>query len=386
MNNTIKIGFLFPYSSIYPHISKDIIDGFMAAIPEKHKQCFQFFPEYIDQGKRDLIKTAINKFTSFHNVDIISGIISYKAIPDIITTIGQRKKIGFFFDMGEYLPPIQPLPTDLFSNSFLMWQLEYALGYWSQNTFRGKGAILMSVYDAGYNMHSSFWQGAINAGAEEIDMHTIPYDPQMKSILPVLPMFFEKIEKSKVEYLHVLLCGNEALEFYSAFKQSNLYGKLPLIVSPHMSSETIISKVDNLNITCYSASGWDYHSPLEQNQAFKRNYEASAGRQATSFAVLGYEAGLAFYSILHELQKNDFQTALTHLKNESITGPRGPRNFHLGTNISTFPIAIEKITFQPFKPLRMTIAQGLTMPYNHNVFSDIHEHCVSGWENPYLCI
>jgi len=386
MGKVIKIGFLFPYSSIHPNISRDIIDGFFAAIPESYKSNFQFYPEYIDQGKRELIKTAINKCIAFHNVDIVSGLISYKTIAEIIATIGQRNKIGFFFDMGEYLPPVYPLPADLFCNSFLIWQNEYSLGYWSQNTYKGKGAILMSIYDAGYHMHSSFWQGAISAGAEEIDMHTIPYDPARKSILPVLPTFFERIEKSKVSYLHVLLCGHEAVEFFCAFRESSLYGKIPLIVSPHMASDEILSQVDNLNITCYSASGWDYFSTSEPNQNFRRIYESASGKKATLFAVMGYEAGLAFYNILPELQKNNREAVLSFLKNGTITGPRGERNFHLGTKINTPPIEIEKITFQPLKPLRIIVGQGKAISYDHAVFSDIHNNCVSGWENPYLCI
>jgi branched-chain amino acid transport system substrate-binding protein len=386
MNKVIKIGFLFPYSSIHPDLTKDIIDGFYAAIPQKFKKSFQFFPEYIDLGKKDLVKVAINKLVSFHNVDIISGFISYKSIPDIIPAIQQRNKIGFFFDMGEYLPPVYTLPVDLFVNSFLIWQMEYALGNWSQSTYKGKGAMLMSVYDAGYHMHSAFWQGAISAGATEIDMHIIPYNPDQSSILPVLPGFFEKIEKSKVDYLHVLFCGNEAVDFFRAFKESSLYGKIPLVVSPHMASDEIINMTGNLDIKCYSASGWNYYSTSEHNQSFKKVYESATGKKASLFAVMGYEAGLAFLNVLPDLLRDDKEAVRSFFKNGTITGPRGVRNFYLGTKLNMPDIEIEKITFQPLKPLKIIIEQGKAMPYNHSVFSDIHNLCISGWENPYLCV
>ena len=386
MGKVLKIGFLFPYSSIHPNMSRDIIDGFYAAVPKQHKRSFQFYPEYIDQGKRELVKTAINKLISFHNVDIISGLISYKSIPDIIPIVHQRNKIGFFFDMGEYLPPVYELPVDLFSNSFLIWQLEYALGSWSQSTYQGKGAMLMSVYDAGYHMHSAFWQGAISAGAQEIDMHVIPYNPDHKSILPVLPSFFEKIEKDRVDYLHVLFCGEEAIDFYRAFKESTLYGKIPLIVSPHMASDEIINRTSNLDIKCYSASGWNYYSTTEQNQLFKRTYETSTGKKASLFAVMGYESGLAFLNVLPELQRNDKEAVLSFFRNGTVTGPRGVRNFRLGERLNQPEIEIEKITFQPLNPLKIIIEQGKAMPYNASVFNDIHSLCVSGWENPYLCV
>ncbi|HUW07826.1 MAG TPA: hypothetical protein VMW01_16390, partial [Williamwhitmania sp.] len=99
MNRTIKIGFLFPFSTITPNMSQDIIDGFFTAIPELFRKNFQFFPEYIDKGSNELVKTAVNKLIMFNNVDIISGIVSYKVIPEITSIIEQRKKLAFFFDL-----------------------------------------------------------------------------------------------------------------------------------------------------------------------------------------------------------------------------------------------------------------------------------------------
>jgi len=386
MNKVIKIGFLFPYSSIHPTMSRDTIDGFYSAIPKAYKGSFQFIPEYIDQGRKELIKVAINKLITFHNVDIISGFISYKSIPDILPVLQQRNKIGFFFDMGEYLPPVYTLPVNLFSNSFLYWQLEYALGNWSQATFKGKGAILMSVYDAGYHMHSAFWQGAISAGAQETDVHVIPYHPTLKSILPVLPSFFEKIEKSKVDYLHVLFCGNEAVDFYRAFKESPLYGRIPLIVSPHMACDEILDKTGNQDIQCYSASGWNYNSTSIPNKSFKKTYESETGKKAGLFAVMGYESGLAFLSVLPEFQRNETEKVMSFFKNGIITGPRGERNFYPGAKLNQPEMEIEKITIQKNNPLKIIIDQGKAMPFNDAVFNNIHDLCVSGWENPYLCV
>jgi len=367
-------------------MSRDTIDGFYSAIPKHYKGSFQFIPEYIDQGRKELIKVAINKLITFHNVDIISGIISYKSIPDIIPIIQQRNKIGFFFDMGEYLPPVYTLPVNLFSNSFLYWQLEYALGNWSQATFNGKGAILMSVYDAGYHMHSAFWQGAISAGAQETDVHVIPYHPDLKSILPVLPSFFEKIVKSKVDYLHVLFCGNEAVDFYRAFKESPLYGRIPLIVSPHMACDEILDKTGNQDIQCYSASGWNYNSTSNPNKLFKKSYESETGKKAGLFAVMGYESGVAFLSVLPELQRNETEKVMSFFKNGIVTGPRGERNFYQGAKLNLPEIEIEKISIQKNNPLKIIIDQGKAMPYNDAVFNNIHNQCVSGWENPYLCV
>lgn len=386
MRKIIKIGFLFPYSSIHPDMSNDIMDGFYAAIPEQYRGYFQFYPEFVNQGEAEYVKAAINKLCMFHQVDILSGFLSYKLLPEVLQLISQKKKLSFFFDMGEYLPPLEPLPETIFYNSFQFWQQEYALGNWAQKHFGGKGALLMSVYDAGYHIHSSFWQGAISGGAEEIDMHTIPYKPELTDLKSSLPHFFNLIESAKIDYLHAIFCGNEALDFFSLYKQSGLYKKVPLVVSPHMASDAIISKINNLGVEFYSASGWNYFTKSNINQKFRQQFEQSTGRKATVFAVLGCEMGLAFLPIMPQLQKGDIDNAINFLRTYQVDGPRGLRNFWIDNKSQKPAISIEKISLQTTSYSQIVVEQGTAMEYNHMIFEDIHTHAVSGWKNPYLCI
>ncbi len=386
MKKVIKIGFLYPYSSIFPQISQDIVDGINSAIPEIHRRSFQFFPEYINLGESSLVDAAFRKLISFHDVDIISGVISYKLIPDIVQIMQWRKKIGIFFDLGENLPPLESLPINLFFNSYMLWQKEYAMGFWAQQKFNSKGAIVIGSYDAGYQMHSSFWQGAIDAGAEEIDLHVLPYQPDQSSILHLLPAYFDKIEKSKVEFVHAIFCGNEAVEFFTAFKKSTLFGKVSLIVSAPMLTDHILSQINNLNIPCYSATEWNYASEEHFNQNFKRAYETYSSRKANLFALLGYEVGLTLLQALPELENGDIDRAISVIKQTTIKSARGDRNLHLDNCTEIPPIQIEKITIQGFEPQKIVVEQYNAMHFNHNSFSDIHNESISGFKNPYLCI
>jgi len=386
MNKIIKIGFLFPYSSIHPNMSNDIMDGFYAALPATYHQYFQFYPEFVDQGGSESVKAAINKLRLFHHVDVLSGFLSYKLLPEILPSGKGKDPLCFFFDMGEYLPPLYPLPDNWFFNSFQFWQLEYALGNWAQKRFGGKGAMLMSVYDAGYHIHSSFWQGAILAGAKEIDMHIIPYNPNVPDIKIVLQNYLSRIEKSGVDYLHALFCGNEALDFFSAYKQSGLQKKIPLLVTPHMASDVVLSKISNIGLQFYSASGWNYQLNTTQNKLFKRQFELFAGRKSTVFAVMGYEMGLALLPVLPQMQKGDLESVISYLKASYIVGPRGKRNFSINHNFEKPAVEIEKFSVQAASYSELLVEQGTAMEYNHAVFEDIHNQCASGWKNPYLCV
>jgi len=101
---------------------------------------------------------------------------------------------------------------------------------------------------------------------------------------------------------------------------------------------------------------------------------------------MGYESGLAFMNVLPELQRNETEKAISFFKNGTVTGPRGVKNFYLGAKLNLPEIEIEKISIQNRDPLKIIIEHGKAMPYNDAVFNNIHNHSVSGWENPYLCI
>jgi branched-chain amino acid transport system substrate-binding protein len=175
-------------------------------------------------------------------------------------------------------------------------------------------------------------------------------------------------------------------EFFDEYKQSGLNKKIPLVVSPHMASDAILSKIRNLGLDFYSASGWDYKLPTEANQRFKNRMETFSGRKASVFALMGYEMGLAFLPILPQLQRGDMDTAIRFLKSHHIEGPRGKRNFWIDNKDENPSIEIEKISLNGLEYSQLIVEQGNSMAYNHVVFEDIHNNCVSGWRNPYLCV
>jgi branched-chain amino acid transport system substrate-binding protein len=86
------------------------------------------------------------------------------------------------------------------------------------------------------------------------------------------------------------------------------------------------------------------------------------------------------------LQKGDTNSAIHFLKTYQIEGPRGKRNFWIDNKDEKPDIEIEKISLQPMSYTQLVVEQGTAMEYNHAVFEDIHNQCVSGWKNPYLCV
>lgn len=386
MIKNVKIGFLAPYSSIYPKMVPSLISGFYSAIPEKYHALFQIIPEYIGQGGEKQVIETSNKLLSFNHVDILSGFVSYKVVPSLIPGIENQGKLAFFFDSGEYIPYTHHISDSVFFNSFQMWQSQYALGHWAHQQFGGKGAVIAPIYDGGYHLQSAFRQGAAMAGAKEMNFHILKYKQDGSQVTKQIQDLFQQIKIDAPSYIHALFCGNEALEFYDEFCKSSLHKHIPLLVSAHMASDEILSQVSNLNLQFYSASMWNYNSIEEANILFKKRVKQFAGQKPDFCTLLGYETGLLFEKLIPLFQKRDWDEIKKRLKYENIEGPRGKRSFFLDSEYATPLIDIEKGSFQNNTVSKIIIEQGKAMQYNHDTYEKIHKENVSGWQNPYLCV
>lgn len=386
----LKIGFLTPYSGIYPEMSNHVVYGLLMPFVKystQGKQLFAIEPEYIKQGGAQAVKDAVQKLIFFNRVDIISGVISYQNIPDIMPIIEKHNKLGFFFDSGEYIPHTPQISSNIFYNSMQLWQSEYALGNWAQQEYGGKGAVVVGLYDAGYHMHSAFLQGASAAGGEAIDLAVLgrPED-QSATFSHHLDTYFSQIVENPPEYIHALFCGQEAIQFIAKYQASSLRNKVPLIVSNHMASEEILEPLLHLDQDIYSASLWNYKDNSKLNQNFVKGYQQSMGQRPNMFNLLGYEAGLIFREMTDSLEKRDWKKVQNTLQKKSIRGPRGSVNFYPKSGFDLPSIAIEKLRIQNNKATRMIVSRGKGLKYDSHIFEEIHQGSVSGWQNPYFCV
>ncbi len=384
---SIKIGFLSYYSSIYPDMASDMVAGFFAALPEGivQENFFLFVPEYMRQAGNKYAIEGVQKLISFDRVDIISGLISYRVVPDIVQLVERQNRLGFFMDMGEYIPYNHHISDRLFFNSFQYWQSEYALGFWAHKTFGELGSVVMSLFDSGFHLQNAFRQGAILAGASAIEFSVLTDDPGRLNVTDKTRAYIARIEQAPPKYVHAILCGKEAIDFMKVYRESSLYSKVPLIISAHMASEDILDQIDT-DLSVYAASLYNYGNIDKYNTAFKKNYEFKAGRKANVFSLMGFEMGLVMLELMPLLRKRDFVTAAQQLKTQTIRSPRGERSFYLDSSYALPVIDIEKVDVQNRQVKKIVVEQGRALKYNHAIYDEIHSECVSGWQNPYLCV
>jgi branched-chain amino acid transport system substrate-binding protein len=287
--------------------------------------------------------------------------------------------------MGECVPYFDHFSPRIFYSSQQIVQSQYALGYWAQKEYGNSGMMVMPVYEAGYHLNAAFYKGACAAGADTMGLHVLPKDPLNINNFN-LSAFFSEIEKNPPSYVHAIFTGSMANAFIKAWRQSAFYNHIPLVVVENIAYDDVLEDVADLDIEMFSATTWSRNSENVRNKEFVTKYENTGGQMANIYGLLGYEAGLALKEVKHHILKRDLDTAAKLLQKESVSGPRGERNFYPLSGFSLPLIDILKISTSHKKIYKTVLSQGRGLKFDSPDFKEIYEEGVSGWQNPYMCI
>jgi branched-chain amino acid transport system substrate-binding protein len=387
MTGPIKIGVLTPFSSVYPYYGHHLMAGMLLGLypgaPKKNE--VQFIPVYTKMGDPASALEAVNRLVFFEQADIISGLINYQSVPDIIPVIERYNKLAFFIDMGEYIPWFNYLSPRVFYSSQQVWQSQYALGNWAAKEYGDGGMMIMTLYEAGYHISNTFHKGAMDAGSSRLDMHIIPHDKSDPKKME-LDDFFSKLRKNPPPYVHAIFAGSLGNDFLQLWKDSGFHKQIPLVVVENMVYDDLLEDAAGLDLELFSASTWSRDAESTHNVEFVKRFENNGGQMANIFGLLGYEAGLALREVKPLIQKRDWGQVTDLLQKESVTGPRGERNFYPASGFSLPVTDIINVKTSFKKIYKTVISQGKGLKFDSVAFKEIHEGSVSGWQNPYLCI
>lgn len=387
MNASLTVGFLTPYSGIYPHYAPHLFTGWLLGmgLDPARQQTIRFVQEYTQMGGIAQSEAAAQKMLFFNRVDVLSGLISYKALPGLIPLVERDRKPAFFFDMGEYVPHFPHLSPDIFYASHQLWQSQYALGYWAEQRFGSGGHVVMPVYEAGYHLNSSFQQGVAAAGGTRLQLTVLPFDPNDPQKME-LDELFARLTKEPPPYVHAVFAGSIGNRFLQKWISSGLHRKIPLVVNETMAYDDVLEDVRHIDFEMYTAQQWMREDENNINQRFVKQFEAVAQQPANIYVLLGYEAGLVWKEVLPYALKRDWDTVKQQLRNGIVNGPRGERNFYPASGFALPVTNILRIHTTGNKIHKIILDQGKGMRFDAGEFEVIHNESVSGWQNPFLCI
>lgn len=387
VNKPIKIGFLSPYSGIYPFYAQHLTTGLLVGMGKdpRTQTEVQFIPAYTHMGGAKQNEEAARQLLFFDHVDILSGLISYLSVTPLVPLLEHGKKIGLFFDMGEYIPYFPYVSPNVFYCSQQLWQSEYALGRWASQTF-GPGMMIAPIYESGYHLDKAFRQGTLaNGKGGTILQHLLSFDAGDPGRLD-LTAFFEDVGKNQPAYVHAIFAGPMGVRFLQQWRESDYNRRIPLLINETMAYEDMLEDVQHLGLEVYAPSLWSHGSETPSNRSFVREFESLTGQKANIYALMGYEAGIALREILPDVVKRDWETVKALLQKKVIHGPRGERNFYPASGFVLPETNIVKIKTEHGQIHRVIVDRGKGLRHDAPEFKEIHQGCVTGWQNPFLCI
>jgi ABC-type branched-subunit amino acid transport system substrate-binding protein len=357
----IKLGLLIPSSSILP-MGKEFENGLKESLVAFTKsQQVEFYPEFIGQGGTKKVEEALDKFFNYHQVDLVTGIVSNKVAMDVADKF-EKKRIPFIINnIGEHFPDSRKFNSYVFLNSIHIWQQVWSLSNWAVNKFGKKGMFVSGMYDAGYNFMKMMSDGMQAASADS----EIPY-----SVAPMsnsqgfsqVEKVFEHIEMFKPDFVFSFFCGSEATDFLNGYVKKGYHKTIPLLSLPFLLESF---DINGEQITIYTP--------------FSSKNELKEGASSETSSSIFYQLGQVTGNIIAEgLKKNGLSNLVEALREDTtinVSNAGQDNKIYLVENIHNGDKSnIKKHIEKELPTINNTSTQFLTAI----------DELSSSWENPYL--
>ena len=359
--DSITIGVLLPNSTIFP-ISKEFEKGLKEGL-KSHDIEVELVKEFIGGGDIKLTENACNKFFSFDDVDVVTGVISNKAAATIAERFKGKGIPLLVNNPGGHVPPVTEYNEYIFINSMHLWRHAWTLGHWGVQTFGKKGMYLAAVYDAGYGFSQMFYEGMMAAGATAADWSfSVPPMPQGGGLTD-MSIIFPFLEQYQPDFIFANFCGAETTLFLNEFIARGWHHKTKVLGLPYL-----LAPFEPLNddLTVYTTLPIEEAPDVSAATAFRYlglqagKYISQAAANATGKAELRAELAKipAMFNVASGIISAATQLTLSE---HTITAGNTEISSKALTRHQAFPIDIPKLT-------QLTAQPG------------------AGWFNPYLGI
>jgi branched-chain amino acid transport system substrate-binding protein len=380
-----KVGFLLPRSTVYPLAGFDFLDGYKSYLKHLNiEDNITIVTENIGFGlDEEEVYSKNEKLLLQENVDVVVAFIDGRCAEMLTPLYNATGKILVLVNIGaHYSFEANSSPNIIhltFNEAFNCW-LTGKLAATENNKI---ATMATSFYDGGY-LHCFAMVNSYNQNGGAITNNFIShFKPELFDTTPLELHIENNADANTIlnlfsgDVAHLLL---PALSTMQQKQQINLY------FSPMLFDETVKQKMpDKIDIkNAKGFSAWVPNLPNEINIEFKKQFNQLNGREATPFALLGWEAGILLNEIDAAkqlgLSNND---AIKTLQDKKLSSPRGWIELDGQTNqvFSSAYLITCKGNFELTIEDTMTdIAEEKTKFINTKV-DELH----SSWRNTYLC-
>ena len=320
-SDTIKIGFMLPYSGTYAKLGSAIENGFRLAMGELGDSPFGRELEFFtvdDESNPAKATDNANKIMTRDNVDVVIGTVHSGVAMGMIKVAKETGSLVIIPNAGANAATGAMCAPNVFRTSFSNWQPTHPLGKVMVEDGHKKAVFVTWKYGAGEEALSSFREGFEAAGGEVIKELFVPFpNVEFQAILT-------EIAALKPDAVACFFAGGGAVKFVKDYHVAGLKSSTPLYGSGFLTEGVLHAQgeaAEGIKTTLHYSDGL----VNSKNQEFRMAYSNAFGEEADVYAVQGYDAGLLLRKALEATNGDLTQrsVAIAAMEGAEIDSPRG---------------------------------------------------------------
>ena len=338
----VKVGLLVSYSKVYGQIGEDITNGMSLYLDKVNwtgggrKITWVREDEEIDPqvGVR-----KARKLIEADQVDIMTGIVSTATVYAIRDLVHNAKTFLVVSNAGGNLLTRARKSPYIFRVSFSSWQVSYPFGKWFYTNVAREAALSAANYGFGTESIAAFKETFLASGGKVTGevlppLNNTDYAPYIAQIL-----------KAGGEGSYHFYSGSDAVRFIQQAAQYGLIKNNRVTGAGFLVEQDVLPAEGANALGIYSPLHWALTLQNPENLAFTREYTARFKRDASVFAMQGYDAARAIVEALNKSggdvgNKDRFAEAMAAVKFDS---PRGLFEFDPNTHNAIQTIYVRQV-------------------------------------------
>ncbi len=327
----VKLGLLVSYSKVYGQLGEDITDGMTLYLDSVNwtggGRRISWIREDEEIDPQVGVRKA-RKLIEADQVDVLTGIVSTATAYAIRDMVHNSKTILVVSNAGGNLLTRARKSPYIFRASFTSWQVSNPFGKWFYSNVAREAVVTAANYGFGTESIAAFKESFLPAGGKILGevfppLNNTDYAP-----------YITQIQKMSPEALYNFYSGADAVRFVAQAAQYGLTRTARVTGAGFMVEQDVLPAEGENALGIYSPLHWALTLQNKENLAFTRAFKDRFKRDASVFAVQGFDAARVIVEGLNRTNgdtsnKDRLVEALAAVK---FASPRGPFEFDPNTH------------------------------------------------------
>jgi branched-chain amino acid transport system substrate-binding protein len=322
----IKLGVLLPYSKVYQQLGEDITSGMVLYFESVGFKAGGRSISLIREDEEIDPQVALRKgrkLIESDNVDIIAGLVASPSALALRDVVHNTKTLLVIANAGANAVTRARRSPYIFRASFTNWQTCYPIGKWFYDNVARSCLVGAADYAAGHEDIDGFKESYLAAGGKVVaevfpPLNNTDYGP-----------YIAQMQKAKPEAMFVFFAGSDAARFVTQAAQFGLLKDTRLAGPGFLVEEDVLPAQGRSALGAYSCLHWALTLQTPENLAFTRAYRERWKRDATVYAMQGFDTARVIVEALNAVGGDTANKArlIEAMATVRFTSPRGPISF-----------------------------------------------------------